>query len=310
MNADIWHRFSTRQPSSQSCQALSSISIPDGEPDIQNQISEAENRWIIDYFQQFHLPMMVRAGLSLDDLRILEIGGGFGQLAYGTVNSVRPQYYVATDVFPTLVSTMTSNFKKWAIPNCFSALLDPNENELFLRPNSFNVIQSHSVLHHVLHYQSAVERLYQKLDSPGIMIFCEPCLDAYVYFQTLTKAFRDSHSVSPQLALELDYLDLYIDQRCGVDRENAKFLAQFGAGDKYLYSIYDLQRLAETVGAKLYIQKDVRDARGNFEFELKIRKALESDVLAFSNFLDRILPAGVNQGYFSDLRQVFCLIKE
>jgi SAM-dependent methyltransferase len=310
MDAQLWNRFSTAPQTPDSLPSLSPIKIPDGEPNVENQISEAENRWISEYFQQFHVPMIARAGVPDGDLRMLEIGGGFGQLAYGTLNNVQPQYYIATDVFPALVSIMAENFHKWSKPNCASALLDPNDENLYIKKNSFNVIQSHSVLHHILHYQEAVKRLFDTLDTPGLMIFCEPCLDAHVYLQTLTKAFRFAYEVSPELSQQLGFLDIYIDQRSGADRTNTEFLSQFGAGDKYLYSIYDIQNLAQKIGARLYIQKDTRKARGNLEFEMKLRNATDLDLVNFREFLDRVLPNGVDEAYFSDLRQVFCLVKQ
>lgn len=289
---------------------LSNFKVPEGSPDVENQISEAENEWIKGYFRQFHIPMMSLAGISVDDLRILEVGGGFGQLAYGTFHSARPIFYIATDIFPQLATSMDEGFKKWGAKNFAAALLDPNQEPFLIHDGAFNVVQSHSVLHHILNYEEAVARLYKILDSPGVMIFCEPCLDAYVYLQTLTKSFRQVFSVSEPLKSQLHYLDVYVDQRCGSSRHDKEFLAQFGSGDKYLYSLYDLQRLAEKIGAKFHVEKDTRGARENFKHELKIRNASSHDLERFDEFLKEVLPAGVDDAYFSDLRQVFCFCKK
>ncbi|SPA44874.1 class I SAM-dependent methyltransferase [Cupriavidus taiwanensis] len=309
MSGEIWQQITCRPLVPGLQPALSTIDLQEAEPDVEHQISEAENDWIIRYFRQFHLPIFQSTGISLDDLRILEVGAGFGQLAYGTARNVCPKFYTATDIFPQLVSKLDENFKKWEANNFVAALLDPNKDDIHIKDGAFNVIQSHSVLHHILRYEDALARLYGKLDSPGVMVFCEPCLDAYVYFQTLTKAFRREAKISNELKDQLHYLDIYIDQRCGSERRNADFLAQFGAGDKYLYSPFDLQDIAEKLGANLHVWKDKRKARGNFRFELSIRGASEEELLQFDALLDEILPTGVDEAYFADLRQVFSLTK-
>ena len=78
----------------------------------------------------------------------------------------------------------------------------------------------------------------------------------------------------------------------------------------YLFSIYDLFELAEQIGARLHIQRDHRDPKENLKFELKIRGASEENLRAFDGFLTDMLPVGIENACFGDLRQVFCLVKQ
>ena len=137
--------------------------------------------------------------------RILEFGAGFGQLAYGTLKVIRPEAYVASDVFPQLVSVLDKNLPKWTDSPVAVALLDPQDPLLF-KQGFFNVIQSHSVLHHVLDYKSAVRALYERLASPGVLIFCEPCLEGYLFLLTAIRMFRKLASLSEPAASQIRLL--------------------------------------------------------------------------------------------------------
>lgn len=287
---------------------LSESIFPEGDPDVENQINEAENKQAIDFFKQFHMPMITAAGIDLGDCRILEWGGGFGSLAYGTIKNITPKIYVATDVFPDLVCSLSENLPKWTDVPTAAALLDP-QDPLFIKEGVFNVIQSHSVLHHVLDYSAALKLLYSRLASPGILILTEPCLEGYLYCMTVVRMFRKVQKIPDNVRLNLDDYEQFILERVGSERRNKEFLKQFGSGDKYIYSAYDLLDIAHDLGAKLMVQKDHRPLRGNLIWELGLRGADSALQSKFGKFLDEILPVGAENAYFSDLRQVFCFIK-
>jgi SAM-dependent methyltransferase len=286
-----------------------SLSQPcSGTPDIDNQISAPETPWAISFFRQFHLPMIQAAGIRLDACRILELGAGFGQLAYGTLNVIHPDVYVASDVFTQLVSVLDGNLRKWTNSPVAAAILDPQDPLLF-KSGFFNVIHSHSVLHHVLDYRTAVRALYERLASPGVLIFGEPCLEGYLFFLTTVRMFRKLVPLSERTTREFRSFEEFILQRTGPQRADPEFLRQFVAGDKHLYSLYDLMDLAEHVGAKLVVQRDGRSLKNSLKFELKLRGADEDTLMHFDAFLSELLPEGVENAYFSDARQIFSLRK-
>ncbi|MGO9094515.1 MAG: class I SAM-dependent methyltransferase [Bryobacteraceae bacterium] len=289
-------------------QPLLSVSEPcPGDPDVENQIG-APSPQSISSFRQFHLPMIRAAAIDPGSCRILEIGAGFGQLAYGTLKTIGAELYVATDVFPHLVSVLNANLPQWTDSPAGAAILDPQDPLLF-KPGLFNVIQSHSVLHHVLDYRGAVRALYDRLATPGVMIFCEPCLDGYLFFLATVRQFRKLVPLPEATAEKVRLVEEYIVDRTGPRRSDPGFLRRFGAGDKYLYSLYDLMELADSIGARLFIQKDGRSMKENLKFELRLRGG-DDDLLAqFDVFLSELLPEGVENAYFSDLRQVFSLRK-
>ncbi len=288
---------------------LSDSRIPPGQPNVENQISAPEHPWAVSFFKQFHVPMMQAAGVDPAGCRILELGAGFGQLAYGTLQSIKPELYIATDVFPQLVTELSANLRRWTASTAAAALLDP-QDPLLLKRQVFNVIQSHSVLHHVLDYRGAVRALYERLARPGVLIFCEPCLEGYLFFLTTVRMFRKLVPLPDPVAEQVGLVETYILQRAGARRADAEFLREFGTGDKYIYSAYDLMELAEEVGAKLYVQRDGRSLKENLKFELRLRGGDDQTLAAFDEFLSEMLPEGAENAYFSDLRQVFSLRKE
>ncbi|WP_206532353.1 class I SAM-dependent methyltransferase [Mesorhizobium sp. M7D.F.Ca.US.004.01.2.1] len=290
--------------------AISDIVVV-GEPDFEGQIFAAEKEHNVSFFKQFHLPMIQMAGIVPDSATILELGSGIGQLSYGTLQTITPIGYVATDVFPSLVEKLEINLRKWSTGKhtiVAAALCDP-QNELFIKEGAFNVIQSHSVLHHVLDYRAAIKSLYQKLATPGVLIFTEPCLESYMFLCLTLKLFRRSVKLPDDVLLQIDLLTQYVEQRSGALREDMAFLSTFGTGDKYLFSAYDLFALSLQTGGKLYIQRDTRNPKENLKFELEIRGADRETLTEFDRFLSDLLPVGLENSYFCDLRQVFCLIK-
>ncbi len=279
-----------------------------GDPEIENQISAAETASSISFFRQFHLPMIQAAGVNPDTARVLEIGAGFGQLAHGALKVIRPELYVATDVFPQLVSVLASNLCRWTDLPVAAAILDPQDPLLF-KPGCFNVIQSHSVLHHVLNYRDAVREMYERLASPGVLIFGEPCLEGYLFFLATVRMFRKLVPLSDDTATQIRLFEENLLQRMGPRRADPEFLRQFGAGDKHIYSLYDLMELAEGIGAKLVVQRDGRSMKNNLKFELRLRGANDDTLARYDAFLAELLPEGVENAYFSDLRQIFSLRK-
>jgi SAM-dependent methyltransferase len=289
--------------------ALSETAQINGILDIENQIGDAEDPHIGAFYRQFYIPMLQIAGIDLSQIRILELGAGFGKLAYGTFKNVNPELYVATDVFTELVNSLTMNLPRWTQNKTGAAILNPDDKLLF-KPGVFNVIQSHSVLHHILDYKKSVKDLYNRLDTPGVLIFAEPCMEGYLMLITAIRMFRQNRSLPAKLEEQLDKLDSFIVERCGPQRNDLEFLSQYGTGDKYIYSLHDLMELAAYIGARLHIERDYRDLKSNIKLELSIRGADEETLSALDKFLDTVLPPGINNGYFSDMRQIFCFIKK
>jgi SAM-dependent methyltransferase len=305
---DVFSKLCTKVTDVADQKAISKIDVV-GAPDFENQISDAETEHSINFFKQFHLPMMKMAGIDLGRAAILELGAGLGQLAHGTLKSIEPAYYLATDVFPSLVASLGENLPRWSKNTTVGAALCDPQRDVFIKNGAFSVIQSHSVLHHVLDYRSAVKSLFDKLASPGVIIFTEPCLESYMFLCLMLKMFGKRTKLPEQLAQQVMWLVEHVEQRSGNMRDDKQFLSQFGTGDKYIYSAYDLFNLAEQIGARLHVQKDTRDPKQNLIYELKIRGGDEKTLSNFGVFLDEVLPVGIEKAYFSDLRQVFCFIK-
>lgn len=288
---------------------LSSTAIPPGGAQIEGQIGEAEDPQIIAIYRDLIVPMIRKAGVNTGHMRILELGSGFGKLAYGTFQNCSPELYIASDVTPDLFSSLDANLRRWApshVPTG-TAIMDP-QDPLRFRNNCFNVIQSYSVLHHVLDYKQAIASLFQKLASPGILLFMEPFIDGYLFFCTLARIISNRFYLSDSLKAHLNALEENIVART-VNRENLPFLSQFGIGDKHIYSINDLLSLANDLDAQLVIQRDNRDLRELFLGEFQLRGATESELNQIGQFLSDVIPKGIEHALSSDLRQAFCFVK-
>ncbi len=303
--------FKTPRAGAPDCWLLSNSGIPTGDPEIEGQIGQAESDHIIEFFKTVYAPAIVQAGIELETARILELGAGFGRLSYGTLMNITPEIYVATDVFPDLVRQLTRNLEKWSSSRTTigAGILDPSDNILF-KKGVFNIIQSHSVLHHVLDYKHAVRALYDKLDTPGILIFGEPSVDGYLVLVMLIRSIKmASTAFSEPLVNSLSTLEDNLLGRIE-NRENLDYLRRFGHGDKHIFSVYDFMDLAADIGARLHIQREYRGLRGVTIGQLAIRNANDQDRKQITELVTTLLPLGTEHALFNDLRTIFCLIKE
>ena len=288
---------------------LSDTKIPPGGAQIEGQIGEGEDAYIGGFYREFLLPMVKQANIDVTSSRILELGCGFGKLAYGTFQNYSPKLYVATDVVPDLFPTLSDNLSRFA-PESTDwgiAILDPQDRLLF-RKGVFNIIQSHSVLHHVLNYRYALQNLFEYLPSPGILMFAEPFVDGYLLFCMIARIVSRRFVLSERLRQQLTALEQNVIART-VNRQNPAFLSQFGTGDKHIYSIYDLLEIADQLGARLIIQRDPRSLEGLFLGEFQLRGATASELQQIQVFLHEILPEGIEHAFFSDLRHIFSFVK-
>lgn len=288
---------------------LSSTTIPPGGTQIEGQIGQAEDPQIVSIYRDLVVPMIRQSKVNTGHLRILELGSGYGKLAYGTFQNCSPELYVATDVTPDLFQSLSANLARWAAPHVPTgvAIMDPQDPLLF-RHGYFNVIQSYSVLHHVLNYKNAIASLYDKLASPGILLFMEPFVDGYLFFCTLARIIANRFYLTDSLKAHLAALEENVIART-LHREDPQFLSQFGTGDKHIYSIHDLLELANSLDAQLVIQRDNRNLRDLFLGEFQLRGATESELHQIGQFLTDVIPTGIEHAFFSDLRQAFCFVK-
>ena len=67
--------------------------------------------------------------------------------------------------------------------------------------------------------------------------------------------------------------------------------------------------LSEDIGAKLFVQRDGRSLKNSLRFELQLRGADDGLLAQFDEFLTELLPEGIENAYFADMRQVFSLRK-
>lgn len=288
---------------------LSDSSIPPGGAQIEGQIGEGEDPYIGDFFRDMVKPIIEKSKVDMRSLDVLELGSGFGKLAYGMFQSCQPNRYIATDVIPDLFESLASNLTKWAPVKTQTAVavLDP-QDPLKFKQGAFNVIQSHSVLHHVLDYKTAIRSLYDKLASPGVLIFAEPFVDGYLLFCMFSRLVQQKINLSKNVQSQLSALEENVVART-IHRDDLTYLSRFGTGDKHIYSIHDLLSLANHLNAQLIVQRDSRSLHSMIMCEFQVRGASEQELKQIGSIITELLPPGIENALFSDLRHVFGFAK-
>jgi 2-polyprenyl-3-methyl-5-hydroxy-6-metoxy-1,4-benzoquinol methylase len=288
---------------------LSRTQWPQDTFDVENQVTAPEHPWHRELAQNLFIRPIQRAGVDMERASILEVGAGLGALSYGILTSSRPSRYVATDTFRQFIPPLEDGLSRWRTSTSVSAgLLDP-QDELLYADGEFDAVVMNSVLHHLLDYRGALRRLFNKLPSPGILVMVEPCLDGYLFFDFVSRFVRSKLPLSPELTHNLVGMSAYTADMAGQHGDHADLLAKYGAGDKYMFSIYDMINLARDIGASFSVEKDSRNLLDQLKFGFKIRGATDDELGQIGALLQDLLPVGVESAMFGDLRQAFCFTK-
>lgn len=133
------------------------------EPIISGQIKIPGSSSIMRFTDLF-LPVIKRKFGNRDDLRVLEIGSGMGNAAYGAISTVKPIEYIASEPFVYLLPTLRCNLDRWGYewPKGQVAAYDANY-PANIKPESMDLVLSDSVLHHVLNWRESLDSLVQLL---------------------------------------------------------------------------------------------------------------------------------------------------
>ncbi|MCJ2010417.1 class I SAM-dependent methyltransferase [Methylobacterium sp. J-092] len=291
---------------------LSATEATSASPEFDGQINSPESPHIIKFFSDNYMPIIKMAGINQSDARILEIGAGLGALAYGTLSTFTPLSYVATDIFPILIDEMSNNLSKWSRSETCAALLDPNDR-LSFEFNYFNIIQSHSVFHHVADYRTAIANLFDRLRTPGVLIIAEPSADGYALLCMLVRSMQLHNIYAPEKFSELYLNTLKKLVNNLADRlshaNDVNYLRKYGHGDKHIFSVYDLVDLACSLKARLHIQREHRSFFGGTRFQLTSRSANELDIRLTEELIRNLEPVGVQNAVFNDMRIIAAFIK-
>jgi 2-polyprenyl-3-methyl-5-hydroxy-6-metoxy-1,4-benzoquinol methylase len=142
------------------------------DPFIVGEIS-TPSEFSVQLVKEFYLPTILESGIHLDNLKILEIGSGHGNIAYGFGKTTQPLLYLATDAYVQLLDVLRTNLDLCGLtePVGWVAGLDA-DLEIALQPKIFNIVIGNSVLHHVLNYHALICRLNGLLTPPWVNDVC------------------------------------------------------------------------------------------------------------------------------------------
>jgi len=260
------------------------------DPSIIGQIS-TPSELSIGPVKEFYLPAIQDAGIKLDDLRILEIGSGVGNIAYGFSKVAKPLVYLATDAYVQLLDVLRTNLDQFGLTESVGWVAGLNADlEIALQPKKFNVVIGHSVLHHVLDYKTLIKRLNGLLDTPGVMLFAEPLRDGWAYFLTIVKLIltqSDIFQISETSKTILAYMENNLSQRI-TRADDREFLSTLE--DKHIFALDDLRGLAFQEGLGFYSQKLKTTALQSTILQLHALGIPASEMEKIEPFLQKIIP--------------------
>jgi len=260
------------------------------DPSIIGQIS-APSELSIGPVKEFYLPAIQDAGIELDDLRILEIGSGAGNIAYGFSKVAKPLVYVATDAYVQLLGVLRTNLDQCGLVEPVGWVAGLNADiEIALRPKKINIVIGHSVLHHVLDYRTLIQRLNILLDTPGVMLFAEPLRDGWAYFLTIINLLIEQANIfrlSETSIMILGYMKNNLSKRI-TKADDREFLATLE--DKHIFALDDLYDLASQEGLSFYTQKLKTTALQSTILQLQALGISANEMERIEPFLKKIIP--------------------
>ena len=259
-------------------------------PSIVGQISSL-SELSIQPVKEFYLPAIQDAGIHLDNLRILEIGSGFGNMAYAFSKMTKPLLYLATDVYSQLLDILRTNLDLCGLTEPVGWVAGLNADfEIALQPKKFNIVIGHSVLHHVLDYKTLIQRLNRLLDTPGVMLFAEPLRDGWAYFLTIINLLltqADIFQLSETSRMILAYMKNNLGQRL-TRADDQEFLSTLE--DKHIFALDDLHALAYHEGLVFYTQKLKTTALQSTILQLHALGISENEMEKIEPFLKKVVP--------------------
>jgi ubiquinone/menaquinone biosynthesis C-methylase UbiE len=260
------------------------------DPSIAGQIS-APSELSIGPLKEFYIPAIQDAGIGLDNLRILEIGSGAGNIAYGFSKVTKPLVYLATDAYVQLLDVLRTNLDQYGLTEPVGWVAGLNADlEIALQPKKFNIVIGHSVLHHVLDYRTLIRRLNGLLDTPGVMLFVEPLRDGWAYFLTIVNLLltqADTFQISETSKMILTYMENNLSQRI-TRADDREFLSTLE--DKHIFALDDLHDLAFQEGLDFYSQKLKTTALQSTILQLHALGIPTSEMEKIEPFLKKIVP--------------------
>jgi len=287
--------------------------LPD-EPVIEGQIGQpgAESLHIL---RQRYLPIIRSFGLATEDLRVLELGAGFGRLTYAFIQELSPRYYIATEPFVSLLQVLRKNLDAWgyAWPKGIVAAYDANSPST-IRPGAVNLVVGNAVLHHILAYQQCLTHLTEILDRPGLMMFVEPIHEAWAYWVTVVKSVLfAARGAGARLALS-DKTRMML-QRHAQNLENRMSRKQDLAflstlEDKHFFSLPDLMEFAERNRLRFHCQKAGMDWLFLAKRRLDALSIEPKDADQICAFIAEVMPAGLGDTLMQEFTMTVCFYKE
>jgi ubiquinone/menaquinone biosynthesis C-methylase UbiE len=213
--------------------------------DAHHNINESSARSTIQFYNKI-LAKYIRTKTR----RVLEIGSGTGQLTWGLCSASTFEEVHCSDISLRFMTRLHAKLKERVGGKLNSYLFDANDFPF--ADNMFSVVVGHSVLHHLAHFEKAVENSFRVLEPGGVAAFGEPMMETHALLSLASQQLLalDEMAVKPTFSNRTKMALAVIGQRAG--RATGFVLERplevHAVEDKFMFSANYLRDLAYKIG--------------------------------------------------------------
>ncbi|MEI6798891.1 MAG: class I SAM-dependent methyltransferase [Pseudomonadota bacterium] len=287
---DVKDAFAERQFAA-GCVRLHDGPDPETDPVIAGQIA-SPTKSSIDYFKIAYSPLLDSVCTPGKSVKVLEIGAGVGNCTFAFLNTYQPDFYIASEPFPSLIPTLRQRLDEWgyAFPRGVAATWDANFPSI-LPQQAFTVIVGNSVLHHITRWREALDHSLCLLEDDGVLVFGEPNHETWAVTVSFVRALNFSDALSAGTKLRLNAYIAGLEYRFRI-KDNLEALSKLE--DKHIFSFRELMEFARSRGVTLSINSQTTTFQKSFLAQVMPLMTTAEDGDYLRSFAKSVISPGID----------------
>lgn len=286
------------------CVSLHDGPNPESDPVIEGQIHAPTEQSLIN-FKIMYAPCLESLCATRTPLRVLEIGSGIGNCTYGFIHTYRPDLYIASEPFPSLIPILRKRLDDWgySFPRGVAATFDANYQSV-LPKETFNVVIGNSVLHHILNWREALDFSLALLEEDGVMVFGEPNHEVWAVILSFVRALMLTDALARETKRRLEAFVRGLEYRLRM-KDDLKILSKLE--DKHIFSFRELTEFAQS--RNLFLSFTSRQSSFRDIFVSKVRPLMttQADKEHLDTFARKVVSPALDGTMISDAFIVFVM---